>query len=100
MRGGIDLGGTKIQAAVLDADGQVQGQSRHPTPTEGEPADVAAAMAETMREAASEADVGTAELEGVGVGSPGVVDDADGTVAGAGNLPHWDAPFALRDTLS
>ena len=42
----------------------------------------------------------TKDLEGVGVGSPGVVDDAAGTVAGAGNLPHWDAPFALRDTLT
>lgn len=100
MRGGIDLGGTKIQAAVLDADGEVHGQSRHPTPTEGEPADVAAAMADAMREAASGAGVETADLEGVGVGSPGVVDDAAGTVAGAGNLPYWDAPFALRDSLT
>ena len=100
MRGGIDLGGTKIQAAVVDGDGQVHGQSRLPTPTEGEPADVAAAMADAMREAAADADVETADLDGVGVGSPGVVDDAAGTVAGAGNLPHWDAPFALRDALS
>ena len=42
----------------------------------------------------------TKDLEGVGVGSPGVVDDAAGTVAGAGNLPHWDAPFALKDALT
>ena len=100
MRGGIDLGGTKIQAAVVDDDGKVHGESRHPTPTEGAPADVAAAMAEAMREAASAAKVKTKDLEGVGVGSPGVVDDAAGTVAGAGNLPHWDAPFALKDALA
>ena len=41
-RGGIDLGGTKIQAAVVDATGKVLGEARHPTPTSGGPADVAA----------------------------------------------------------
>jgi glucokinase len=57
-------------------------------------------MAEAMREAASGAGLQTSQLEGVGVGSPGVVDDGAGTVAGAGNLPHWDAPFALKDALA
>ena len=36
-RGGIDLGGTKIQAVVSTAVGSVLGQSRRPTPTEGGP---------------------------------------------------------------
>ena len=43
-RGGIDLGGTKIQAIVVDADNEVIGQSRSPTPHEGGPDAVAAAM--------------------------------------------------------
>ena len=42
LHGGIDLGGTKIQAAILDADHEVLGSSRRPTPTEGSPAGVAA----------------------------------------------------------
>ena len=37
-RGGIDLGGTKIQAVVVDAAHVVLGQARHPTPTTGGPA--------------------------------------------------------------
>jgi len=99
-RGGIDLGGTKIQAVVVDDSGAVVGQSRHPTPTAGGPPDVATTMAEAIREAAGEAGTEAAELEGLGVGSPGVVDDADGTVSDAGNLPDWDAPFPLADVLS
>src|SRR5919107_1172746 len=82
-RGGIDLGGTKIQAAVVDDAGEVAGQSRHPTPTTGGPPDVAAAMAEAMREAAEGAGVATSDLQGLGVGSPGKVDNDAGTVTGA-----------------
>ena len=48
VRGGIDLGGTKIQAVVVDGGNAVLGQARHPTPTRGGPADVAAAMAAVM----------------------------------------------------
>src|SRR2546430_1181888 len=39
--GGLDLGGTKIQAAVVDSHGRVVGESRRPTPTSGGPAVVA-----------------------------------------------------------
>ncbi|MDX6626992.1 MAG: hypothetical protein QOE56_1981, partial [Solirubrobacterales bacterium] len=30
LRGGIDLGGTKIQTAIIDAEGAVKGEARHP----------------------------------------------------------------------
>src|SRR5882724_8016456 len=40
-RGGIDLGGTKIQTVVVNARNTVLGESRRPTPTEGGPKDVA-----------------------------------------------------------
>jgi glucokinase len=99
-RGGIDLGGTKIEAIVVDADNQVLGQSRRPTPTEGGPADVAKQIAEAMVEAATAAKLETSALAGVGVGSPGSVDEAAGTVSQARNLPGWSGTFALATTLS
>src|SRR6201986_1588346 len=88
LRGGIDLGGTKIEAIIVDADNQVLGQSRQPTPTDGGPADVARQMADAMTGAAKDADVETGKLHGIGVGSPGDVDDSAGTGANAPNLPH------------
>jgi glucokinase len=97
-RGGIDLGGTKIQAAVLSAGHRVLGSARQPTPTSGGPAGVAKAMSETMREALSDAGLEAAELSGVGVGSPGVVEG--GTVTSARNLPGWEGSFPLADALS
>jgi glucokinase len=99
LRGGIDLGGTKIQTAVIDDDGGVKGEARRPTPTEGGPTDVAAAMAEALVEAAQAAGVESSELQGVGVGSPGDVDEHTGSVSSARNLPDWEGSFPLGETL-
>jgi glucokinase len=100
LRGGIDLGGTKIEAIVADAGNRVRGSARHPTPTTGTPRDVAAAMAAAISEAAQGAGTPTAQLKGVGVGSPGSVDGGAGTVTGARNLPGWEGSFALASTLA
>jgi glucokinase len=100
-RGGIDLGGTKIQCVVVDENHKVLGQARGATPTAGGPTDVADAMASAMHEAATDAGLGSpSELAGVGVGSPGAIDEAAGTVSGAGNLPDWAGSFHLGPTLS
>jgi glucokinase len=99
-RGGIDLGGTKIQAVVVGDRGAVLGSTREPTPTSGGPQDVAAAMVDAIRQAADQAGVVPASLEGVGVGSPGVVDDSAGTVANARNLPDWKDAYPLSDVLA
>jgi len=99
LRGGIDLGGTKIQTVVVDARGDVVGQARQATPTSGGPKDVAAAMATGLREAAKEAGVDSSELAGVGVGSPGDADEKTGVVSGARNLPGWEGSFPLAEAL-
>lgn len=100
IRGGIDLGGTKIQAVVVADGGHVLGSSRVPTPTSGGPPDVADTMASAMRDAAKLAGADTGGLEGVGVGSPGAVSDDEGTVAAARNLPDWEEAYPLRDELA
>jgi glucokinase len=99
LRGGIDLGGTKIQSAIVDGRGEVVGQARQPTPTSGGPEDVAAAMAAALQEAAKEAGVETGELAGIGVGSPGDADEKTGVVSSAKNLPGWEGSFPLADNL-
>jgi glucokinase len=97
--GGIDLGGTKIQAVVTDEHHQVLGAARHRTPTTGGPADVAAEIVAALNDAATEAGITAADLNAVGVGSPGVVDDEAGTVTSARNLPGWEGSFDLRGAI-
>jgi glucokinase len=100
VRGGIDLGGTKIEAIVVDSRHKVLGACRRPTPPTGGPPDVAAELAVAIREACQEAGVELARLSVVGVGSPGVVDEETGAVASARNLPGWTGSFDLGPALS
>jgi len=94
-RGGVDLGGTKIQAVVIDRGGEVAGQEKLPTPTDGGPEDVAEQLVAALRGAADEAGLDAGSLERVGIGSPGDVDAATGTVSAARNLPGWEGSFNL-----
>ncbi|MDQ6606140.1 MAG: ROK family protein [Actinomycetota bacterium] len=100
IRGGIDLGGTKIEAIVVDSKQKVLGSSRRPTPTEGGPDGVAAELIGAITEAAKAAGIGPADLSGCGVGSPGSIDSVRGTVSSARNLPGWEGTFELGSLLS
>jgi glucokinase len=100
LRGGIDLGGTKIEAIVVDDGHTMLGSSRHPTPSSGGPEAVAAELVKAMREACQAAAVEPSALQGVGIGSPGVVDEATGAVSTARNLPDWEGSFELGGTVS
>jgi len=97
LYGGIDLGGTKIQAVIVDDDHKVLGSARHPTPTSGGPEDVAHEMEVALRDAAKGAEIEPALLDGIGVGSPGTIED--GNVTSARNLPGWEGAFPLAATL-
>jgi len=99
-RGGIDLGGTKIEAVVVDERNRVLGQGRRPTPTEGGPPAVVERIAETVRIAAEQAGVAPEDLVGVGIGSPGDIDARRGTVGRAHNLPDFEQPFPVAAALS
>jgi len=95
--GGIDLGGTKIQAVILNDQHEVTGSARRQTPTSGGPVDVAAEMEIALRDAAKAAELEPTALAGVGVGSPGTVEA--GNVTSARNLPGWEGTFPLARTL-
>jgi glucokinase len=97
LYGGIDLGGTKIQAAIVDEDYNVVGSARRSTPTTGGPEDVATEMEAALRDAAKAAAEEPAALAGVGVGSPGTIDG--GNVSSARNLPDWEGAFPLGPSL-
>src|SRR5471030_996566 len=85
-RAGVDLGGTKIEVLIVDGDSDVLGRARRPTPTEGGAQAIVTAIAETVTAASADAGTTVAELTGVGVGSPGAVDEAAGTVGHTSNL--------------
>ena len=99
LTAGIDLGGTKVQAVILDQDGGVTGQGRTRTPTKGGPPEVIAAIMQAATDAAKSARLELSELAGVGIGSPGAIDPHTGQVSGAANLPSFGSPVPLRDMV-
>ncbi len=69
---GVDLGGTKIEAIVLDADGHSRWRQRVPTPTGDYSATLQTVAALVQR---AEADLGLGTCS-VGVGTPGTATNA------------------------
>lgn len=100
LRGGLDLGDTKIQAVVVGRGARVVGHARRDTPRAGGAAAVVRDLAVTMREAATDAGVTIRELESVGVGAPGAIDTATGTVVQVANIEGWDAPHPVGPALA
>lgn len=89
-RMGIDLGGTKILAAVVDADGAILGMAKKKTKAELGPDAVIKRILDTASEALRVAKIAPKALAGVGIGAPGPVDCRTGVVYSAPNLPGWD----------
>ena len=90
---GIDLGGTNIKGALVNEQGEIIRQSACPTHAEQGVEAVTATIADMIRDLAKGEDI-----TGVGLGCPGIVDDASGTVVYACNLGwiNYDVRSALK----
>ena len=101
MVGGIDLGGTKIQTIVMrDEDHRVLGQARSLTPARGRPGGGGGRARGVHVRGGRRGERRNRALEGIGVGAPGEVDAAAGTLARATNLSEWERPYPLAAMLS
>ncbi|MDZ7373172.1 MAG: ROK family protein [candidate division KSB1 bacterium] len=96
---GIDFGGTKIRVGIIDQTGAMVGEVvERPTQAQRPADEIADTMARAVREAAGKAGVELRAMGGVGVGSPGPLDLATGTLLTPPNLPTmWNYP--LREEL-
>lgn len=87
---GIDLGGTKVAAAVVDDSGRIHGKGHRATEAQRGPAAVIGNMAKAVEEALAATPPHLREqVQGIGVGAPGIIDAAAGTVLLAPNL-RWE----------
>ncbi len=81
MRIGIDLGGTKIEIAVLDPAGVIVQRSRVPTPV----GDYAATLA-AIRILVEDAERGHGRARAIGVATPGSVSRASGCIKNSNSV--------------
>jgi glucokinase len=87
---GVDIGGTKVLGAVVDADGTVLAKSRRDTPA-GDTSQIVARIVDVVRELCE-----SHEVVAVGVGAAGWLDAARDTVLFAPNLAWRNEPLRAR----
>ena len=83
---GVDLGGTKILAGVIDAEGNLHRTAEHPTPLDSQDALLDALTAAVL-------EVRDDSVRAVGFGVPSQIDQRAGTTGRSVNIPLADAPI-------
>src|SRR5712692_9002653 len=86
---GVDLSGSNVRAAVVDAAGRVLGQERHRLLSK-EPPQVAEAVVRASKTACGAAGLPFGEVRALGVGVAGQVEKGSGMVASAPGLGWKD----------
>ena len=89
---GIDLGGTNIVAGIVDKNYHLMATASCKTNMPRPADDIIADMARVSREAVQKAGLTMADIDGVGVGSPGSCNSDSGVVERAANLGFVNEP--------
>jgi len=82
----VDVGGTKIQASVVQGSGEVLVRQRHPTPREGGPEETLLAIEAAIDAALAAAAMKPGDLTACGIAIPGVVDPDTGRIVVTPNM--------------
>lgn len=100
---GVDLGGTKVLAGVVDREYKILQTTKKATKGEMGVDAVVERIARTVRAATKDAGLQLSDLGGVCSGAPGALNPEDGIVRFAPNIEGWEnIPFAklLSEQLS
>jgi glucokinase len=87
---GVDIGGTKVAAGLVDEQGRIVASARRDTPSH-DPARIEEIIADVVQELQA-----AHEVEAVGIGAAGFVDAARSTVIFAPNLAWRDEPLRVN----
>lgn len=88
---GIDLGGTNIAAGIVSEDGKIINKLSTPTLPQRSFEEIIKDMAFLCNKLLSESGIDISEIQAIGVGTPGAVDNKKGVVLNAGNLGWHNA---------
>lgn len=95
---GIDVGGTKILAGVVDETWQVRGRGKMKSPFRGGPAEMTEALVAAADAALAEAGAERKDVAAVGLGLPGPLDEGRTALLRAMNLgvERWEVSSELE----
>ncbi len=95
---GVDVGGTKVAAGLVDASGNILFHTRVPMVATGDAATGFAAVVSAINAVFAAQPNARAALAGIGVCAPGPLDPRTGIVLNPPNVPCW-RNFPLADEL-
>ena len=90
---GIDLGGTNIKAGVVDSEGKLLNKLSIKTHAERSMEEIIHDMGTLAKDAIADAGLEVADVEAIGIGSPGTPDNKEGLLVYSSNLPFNNAPM-------
>lgn len=91
---GIDLGGTNISAGVVNENYEIIAKASTKTNCPRPASEIAEDMAKTAIEAVKKASLSMDQIEWIGIGTPGIADNANGTIVYSNNLGFDNVPMA------
>ena len=95
---GIDLGGTKVMAAVFDSHGHIVSRARAKTKAWRDDEMVFHTVATAARHAIERASLADHQVKAIGIGAPGPLDPDTGTIVESANMGFRNFPLGPRLT--
>ncbi|MCI7349356.1 MAG: ROK family protein [Ruminococcus sp.] len=89
---GIDLGGTNIKAGVVNENFEIIAKATTKTLCPRPAKEICDDMAKVSIEAAEKAGISIDDVEWIGIGTPGIADNVNGTIPYSNNLDFHDVP--------
>jgi glucokinase len=86
---GVDIGGTKVAAGIIDDAGEIRRQVRKPMVSDRDAAAGLRAVQVAINELLQDNGKNTSVISGIGICAPGPLDPATGIVINPPNVPCW-----------
>ena len=96
---GVDVGGTNTKVGIVDNEGRILGKSSIATQEEHGPADAVQRIAVAVEQLLGQLRLSLADVQALGLGTPGSQDIPRGIILEPPNMPH-SRDYPIRNELS
>jgi len=90
---GVDVGGTNLVAGLVDENGHILGKMSHSVDKSMSAEQLCVELARLSKKVCEMGNLEYSQIEAVGVGIPGLVDNKTGVVIQTPNMPFSNTPF-------
>lgn len=93
---GIDIGGTKIAGAVVSERGKIISRVKIPSPAKANPKSIFSCLVDVIDEIKINSKLSLSQIQGIGLGVPGIVDTRKNYILAAPNVNLTGFPLSVE----